>query len=43
MRFQRAAAPDLGNDTEEAVYDLVPFARTRRKMTDMYREANFIG
>jgi len=31
---QRLAAPVLGDARKEAVFDLVPFAGTRRKMAD---------
>src|SRR6202034_3535070 len=40
---QRLAAPVLGDAREEAVFDLVPFAGARRKMTHGYAQRGFIG
>ena len=40
---QRLSFPVHRNVVEQAMFDLVPFARARREMTPMNRQAAFIG
>ena len=40
--YERASAPVLGNEAEEAVFDLVPFAGARREMADVKPQSQFV-
>src|SRR5437764_941034 len=40
---QWLASPILSNVTEHAMLDLIPFARPRRQMAHLDREANLLG
>jgi len=41
--FQRHGAPVLGDVAEHAVFDLIPFTRSRRVVRDGDGEARFIS
>src|SRR5262249_47307714 len=43
VRGKRAAAPVLGDETEQAVLDLVPLAGAGRKVTDVQGDVQFVG
>ena len=43
VAFQWSSTPVEGYLAEQAVLDLVPFARTSRKMADLQVEPSFIG
>jgi hypothetical protein len=43
LRGKRATAPVLGDETEQPVLDLVPFAGARRKVTDVQGNVQFVG
>ena len=40
---QWASSPVLGDEAEQAMFDLVPLTRTRWKVTDAKRQSKFIG
>jgi hypothetical protein len=42
VRHEGLSAPVLGDEGEETMFDLVPFARTGREMADGYREAELV-
>src|SRR5579871_3148658 len=42
IRLQRLALPVAGDVTEQAVFDLIPFAGARRKMADLDLEPGFV-